>query len=292
MDALLGAGVVATGWGVAAVQGAVRAGRPLVGLALHPPLIPADRHPARLADELAQRGREVREQVRAELEALVDRVLPVVVEEALRRLSITEIVRRHVDLDSLVAGVDVDAVVARADLDAAARRLDVESVVDRVDIMGIVDRVDIPAIVDRVDVDAVAARLDVDAVAARIDLDAIAARIDVDAVISRVDLVQLTRQVLAEIGLADIAEQVIDEIDLPQIIRDSTGSVTSEAVQGVRLQSVEADQALARLADRLLGRRRPGVTGSPVSPAVGSDSVSAVDGVPRQGKRQDKSVSR
>ena len=93
---------------------------------------------------------------------------------------------------------------------------------------------------------------DLDAVAARIDLEAIVKRVDPDAVIARVDV----DATLARLDLAAIARQVIDEIDLPEILRQSTGAVSSEAVREIRDESMLADEALARFVDRVLRRRR------------------------------------
>ena len=45
-------------------------------------------------------------------------------------------------------------------------------------------------------------------------------------------------------------------IDLPEIIRESTGSMASEVVRDVRMQSIDADVAIARIVDRLIRRRR------------------------------------
>lgn len=52
------------------------------------------------------------------LRALAGRLLTPAVEAALSVVDLTDLVARHVDLDSLAARLDVDAVVARADLDA------------------------------------------------------------------------------------------------------------------------------------------------------------------------------
>jgi hypothetical protein len=122
------------------------------------------------------------------------------------------------------------------------------AVLDRLDLTALVrDRVALDALITEVDVDAVAARVDVDAVGTRVDVDAIARRVDLDAIVDRLDLVAL-------------ANRVIDGIDLPEIIRESTGSVTGDLVRGVRMQGIEADQAVAGLAARLL-RRRPRQSG-------------------------------
>jgi hypothetical protein len=116
----------------------------------------------------------------------------------------------------------------------------------------------VPLLVDeilkRVDLDAVARRLDLDALIADVDIDAAASKLDVAAVIDRVDL-------------AALARGVIVQLDLPQIIRESTGSLTSDTVRGVRMQSISGDDALGRIIDRL-ARRRP--RPRPVTPSLSS----------------------
>ncbi|WP_439955920.1 hypothetical protein [Nocardia kruczakiae] len=81
-----------------------------------------------------------------------------------------------------------------------------------------------------------------------VDLDAVAERIDVDKIIGRVDLV----------GLADT---VIDGVDLPRIIRESTDSMSAEAVLGIRSQGMHADDAVAGFVGKLL-RRTPSESGA------------------------------
>jgi hypothetical protein len=99
------------------------------------------------------------------------------------------------------------------------------------------------AILDHIDLTQLAIdRIDIERIVDAIDLDAIVARVDIDAVIDRVDLVAITYQ-------------LIEEIDLPELIRESTGAVTSETVRSVRMQSAQADLLLARAVDRLLHRR-------------------------------------
>ncbi len=58
--------------------------------------------------------------------------------------------------------------------------------------------------------------------------------------------------VLDQLDLAGLARGVINDIDLPEIIRESTGSVASESVRDVRIQAIQADQAVARWFDRVL----------------------------------------
>jgi hypothetical protein len=202
----VGAGLVA-GAGVAAVgRLAVRAMRPVAMVMLHPPLLPAEWHPGRGVEALARLGGEERAAARQDLDRAVTALVPIVVERVLERMSLTDLVRQHVDVDAIVADVDLDAVVAR------------------------------------------------------IDLDSIAARLDIDAIISRLDLVAL-------------ADEVIEGIDLPELIRESTGTVASEVVRGVRMQSIDADEAVARVVDRLFLRRRRRATDAPGEPLslAGSD---------------------
>lgn len=118
------------------------------------------------------------------------------------------------------------------------------AILGQLDLTGIVrEHVDLDAVVAGVDLDAVASRIDVDAVASRLDVDAVVARVDMEAVIARLDL-------------AALAREVIDEIDLPEIIRESSGAMASETVQEVRLQGIDADRFVARVVDKVLGRRR------------------------------------
>jgi hypothetical protein len=118
--------------------------------------------------------------------------------------------------------------------------------------------VDLDAVVARVDLDRAAGRIDVDAVARRLDLDAVLDRMDLTAVVlHRVDLDALVRAVLDRIDLPALAEEVIDAVDLPEIIRESTGSMASDTVRGARMQGIAADEAVGRVRDRLLLRRRP-----------------------------------
>ena len=56
------------------------------------------------------------------------------------------------------------------------------------------------------------------------------------------------------IDLIGIAQRVVDGIDLPAIIRDSTGSLASDAVTGVRVQGQHADDAVGNLVGRMLRR--------------------------------------
>ena len=63
---------------------------------------------------------------------------------------------------------------------------------------------------------------------------------------------------LDHLDLAGLAAEVIDAVDLPEIIRDSTGSMASETVMGARMQGIAADETVARVRDRLFLRRGRG----------------------------------
>ena len=51
---------------------------------------------------------------------------------------------------------------------------------------------------------------------------------------------------------------MIDGVDLPELIRESTGSMASQTVRSARMQGIHADEAIERAMDRLLLRRRAG----------------------------------
>jgi len=179
------------------------------------------------------------------------------------RIDVDAIVAR-VDLGAIVDRVDLDGIVARVDLDAAVARVDIGAIVDRIDLDAVAARIDIEAIAARLDLDRLAAGLDVTAVVDRVDLDAVAARIDADRVVARVDL----DAVVARLDLVGIAQSVIDAIDLPEIVRESTGALSSDAVRAVRTESRRADDRVAGLFDRLL-RRNPYPDGPPAgAPAL------------------------
>lgn len=168
------------------------------------------------ARPLVRLGGEWRARALRDVELLLPQVLDVV----FRTVPPTQLVRRYVDLDALVATVDLDAVAARLDVEA---------------------------VIARVDLDQVAARIDVEAILDRLDLT--------ETVLRRVDLKRVVETVLAQIDLPALVEEVLDEIDLPEIIRESTGTMASDTVHGVRLQGASADEAVNRVIDRLLMRR-------------------------------------
>jgi hypothetical protein len=74
-------------------------------------------------------------------------------------------------------------------------------------------------------------------------VDELLRRVDLDAVIARLDL-------------AKLADEVIASVDLPEIIRESTGAVSSEAVREVRMRGISGDEAIGRAMERLRPHRR------------------------------------
>jgi len=173
-------------------------------------------------------------------------------------------------VDRLVDAVVTD-VVRRVDVDTVAQRLDIPALLDRLDLTDVVlSRVDLQRVVrevlTRLDEETLAEVLvlvDVDAVAARLDVDAVLDRVDMTAlVLERVDMGAVVDAAVAKIDLVGLAEQVIDGVDLPELIRESTGSMASDTVRGVRMHGIEADQTVSRAMDRLFRSRRP-VPGTP-----------------------------
>jgi hypothetical protein len=239
-DVLLGSAVVAVAASRAVVAPLATVARPALARSRQ---LMAGRVPDRVAAALADRGGHAR----AELERVGGEVFRAAVRQVivavLAAVDLTDLVRRHVDLDALVRGVDVEAVVSRVDLDAAVSRVDLDAIAARVDVDAVAARVDLDGLASRLDLDAVPARVDPDAVAKRLDVEAVVARVDVNAAVGRLDL-------------TEIALQVINAIDLPEILRESTGPAASEVVRGIRVEGAQADDAVSRVVDRLLRRER------------------------------------
>jgi hypothetical protein len=130
--------------------------------------------------------------------------------------------------------------------------------------------------VDRVPVDEIVSRLDLDAIVASVDLDQVVRRVDVQAVADRIDLQALVRR----LDLTAIAAEVIEELELVKLIQDAVGSMTNETVGGIRVQSMNADRAISRLRERLLGRG--GADGPEATPPSGSTAGGPVDPEPKE----------
>lgn len=125
------------------------------------------------------------------------------------------------------------------------------------------------ALLDQLDLTAVVAeRVDINAVAAQLDVDAIARRVDVIALLKQMDPGELTRY-------------LVEDMDLPAIIQSSTGSIMSDAVHDVRMQSIGADERLNRAVDaillRNLARRKatPGASAPPATTGTGDGTMQA-----------------
>jgi hypothetical protein len=266
---------VAIGTAASGLGGLTRGGRavtrlaaPVTGPAARAARTVTDRLPAVLDGPVRASGQAQRAAARAASESWLGYLVPRLVAAVLDRLDLTELVIGRVDLDRVAQHLDVDAVLDRLDLtELVIRRVDLDRVAQHLDVEAVLDRLDLTELVIR-----------------RVDLDRVAQHLDVEAVLDRLDLTEL---VTSRVDLIGLAEQVVVGIDLPQLIRDSTGSVASEGIAGVRMQGMEADQALTQLVDRLLRRRRrppppeqgPEQATDGQQPAIGDGAV--LDGQPR-----------
>jgi hypothetical protein len=133
----------------------------------------------------------------------------------------------------------------RADTDGGdALRSALDAVLDRLDLTDLVRRhLDLNAVVEDLDPDPIVARMDMDALTDRIDIDTLVARLDVEKLLERLDLTA-------------IASAVIEDLDLAQLIRDASSNTASDEVRNLRLRGVDADNAIRRAMDRVLGRGR------------------------------------
>ena len=186
-------------------------------------------------------------------------------------LDLTALVRERVNIDALASTIDIAAIIDRMDIDAILRQVDIDGIVRQLDIDAIVSKVDIDAITRQVDIDAIVSKVDIDAIVSEVDIDAIAKRIDVDAIVERIDIDTIVNRVdvdaiVRRLDLVGLAEEVVNGIDLPEIIRQSTGAMASDVVRDARMESIDADVAIARLVDRVIRRRRARRTDAPGEP--------------------------
>ncbi|MGA8044835.1 MAG: hypothetical protein WCA30_01075 [Dermatophilaceae bacterium] len=231
---------------------------PVSRVLLEPSWLPRRLRPQTVIESLARQGQQRRSALALELARRLDIIVPVLLAEVLRRATVTELVLRYVDLDRVVAGVDLDAAASRLDVAAIVEQVEVDPVVARVDLDAVIQRIDMESVLDRIDMENVIERIDMDVVLDRIDLTRI--------VLERVDLDAVVTAILAHIDLVGLAGEVIEGVDLPEIIRESTGSMASDTVQGARMQGIVADEAVSRAVDRLLLRRRHRATQAPGGP--------------------------
>src|SRR4051794_12666374 len=314
VDLLLGTTwSVARASGKVAASG-VRAAAPLGRVLTRPPLLPRRMHPEQGARRIIAGWRRNRPATVRSFDSWSRTAVAGATDAVLSRVDLRQLTRdvlARTDVDGLVADVldrldltrTAELVVDRLDMDrvigSVLRSVDATATVERVlqdlDLGLIISEaltaLDVEAVVRQLlrdlDLDHVAAQVldDVDAdalvnrVVTAIDLEALVAsvlgRLDlapvVAAALSQIDLTQV---VLQHVDLIGVAEYVVDGIDLPGIVRDSTGSVASEAVRAMRLQGVEGDDALARAVDRMLHRRRHRqLTAIPAQPQLDSDLI-------------------
>ena len=55
----------------------------------------------------------------------------------------------------------------------------------------------------------------------------------------------------------DGIDALVATVDLPEIVRDSTGALSPDAVRSLRSETMRADDVLAESVDRVLRRKRP-----------------------------------
>src|SRR6476661_4855511 len=174
------------------------------------------------------------------------------VEQARRRAETTDFLAR------MIPAV-VDAMIERIDIGAVMQRVPLAEILGAVDIDAILDQVDLNEVLNHVDVGRLLDRIDVEQVVDRVDANALVQRVDVQGILARVDMV-------------GIVAEVLDEIDIGSIVRESTGSITGDAVDGARVTAMRIDTFVGRVADRVLLRGANDRSGLPVPPEDGDAS--------------------
>lgn len=136
---------------------------------------------------------------------------------------------------------------------AVVTQLPIESIVEGIDMDAVLDQVDVERIIDRVDVDRIVSRVDVDKIVSRVDVDHIVSRVSIDDIMSRVDV----NAIVDQVDIGPLAAEVIAEVDIGAIVRESTTSIGSGALDSLRVTAMTVDVAIAWVVDKILFRRRP-----------------------------------
>jgi hypothetical protein len=77
-------------------------------------------------------------------------------------------------------------------------------------------------------------------------------------VIAQIDFVRLVEQIPMEEIVSHVdVEAIVARVDLAGVIRESTSSLTAEAIDALRDQGMALDALGAKIVDRLLFRKRP-----------------------------------
>ena len=240
--AAIGVALEGARWGARAATTMVRSAELFLSLLTSPGFV---QEPLRQAGDrlgaLDARWREQRPRDEEAAASFLRLLVPQIVDAALDQIDLNELVAKRIELDRIVDHLDLDRVIDRLDIDAIVARIDIDRILERIDVRALVERVPVDEIVSRLDFDAIVASVDLDQVVRRVDVQAVADRIDLQALVRRLDLTA-------------IASEVIEELELVKLIQDAVGSMTNETVGGIRVQSMNADRAISRLRERLLGR--------------------------------------
>jgi hypothetical protein len=77
-------------------------------------------------------------------------------------------------------------------------------------------------------------------------------RVDINAIVGRVDM----QGIMGKVDIAPMAQDIIATVDIGAIVRESTGSITGDMVDGGRLTAMRVDGFVDRVTDRILFRRK------------------------------------
>ena len=263
--AALGVALEAGRWGARAATTMYRSAELFFSLVTSPGFV---QEPLREAESrlgvLDAKWRERRPRDERAGAAFLRLLIPQAVDAALDQIDLNELVAARVDVGQIIERVDLDRAIAGVDLDAIVNGLDIDRILEHIDLQAVVARVPVDEIVSRLDIDAIVARVDLDQVVGRVDIQAVADKLDLQALVRRLDL-------------TSIASEVIEEVNLTRIIQEAVGSMTTETVGGIRVQSMNADRAISRLVERLLRRTTDDTDRNADAPGPDDDADRASD---------------
>jgi hypothetical protein len=116
----------------------------------------------------------------------------------------------------------------------------------------VINQLDMATLTEQLPIDAIVASVDIDSLLDRVDVEGIIDRVDVDQIVARVDV----QQIMGRVDIAPMAGEIMEVVDIGAIVRQSTGSITGDAIDGGRVTAMRLDGFVDRVVDRILLRRR------------------------------------
>ncbi len=285
VDVVLGLSWWATSTGGRLVGGVARLTRPVVGLAMDPPLVPTGLRPTSVVGRLARGWRAERPRAVQAFSAWSAQAAPLAAEVGTSLVDVDRVagvVLEQVDVEELATllldRIDVTDVAVRV-LD----RIDVDrlvtTVVERIDLQPLVEqvlaRLDlnelVTTVLERLELQplsqSVVERLEVGTLAAaaldQLDLtDLVLSRVDLERIVTAaLDELDLTQLVMQRVDLEHVINGALDQLDLTQLVmqRVDLPAIADYVVEEIDLPEMIRDSTGSMASETIQGIRVQGI---------------------------------